>query len=278
MRIKKAVITAAGMGTRLLPYTKETPKEMMPIYSKSKAGKMVLKPILQVIYESIFDFGIRDFCFVVGRGKRSIEDHFLISKQNDIKNDDHELEDFFKKIIKSNLIYVQQPNPKGFGDAILKSKFFVENNNFLLHAGDDIIISYKNSHLKRLETAFNKYDADMAFFVTKMKRPTAYGVIEGKGLGKGIIQVKNLEEKPKKPKSNMAVIATYIFRPTIFNALEKSRIDKKYELQLAIAIQKIIKKGNSIAVELKDNECRIDVGSPESYVDSLNISYKIFQK
>jgi len=276
--IKKAVITAAGMGTRLLPYTKETPKEMMPIYSKSKAGKMVLKPILQVIYESIFDFGIRDFCFVVGRGKRSIEDHFLISKQNDTKNDDHELEDFFKKITKSNLIYVQQSNPKGFGDAVLKSKFFVEKSNFLLHAGDDIIISYKNSHLKRLETAFNKYDADMAFFVTHMKRPTAYGVIEGKDLEKGVIKVKNLEEKPKKPKSNMAVIATYIFRPTIFDALEKSRIDKKCELQLATAVQKIIKKGNSIAVELKDNECRIDVGSPESYVDSLNTSYKIFQK
>jgi len=84
-KIRKTVITAAGKGMRLLPYTKETPKEMMPIYSKTENGKIVLKPILQIVYESIFDYGIKDFCFIVGRGKRSIEDHFVIPEQENQK-------------------------------------------------------------------------------------------------------------------------------------------------------------------------------------------------
>jgi len=273
MKITKTVITAAGMGTRLLPYTKETPKEMMPIYSNTKAGQVVLKPILQVIFESIYDFGLRDFCFVVGRGKRSIEDHFLTSDKNNSSNQRKELLDFFSKIQKSNLLYVQQSSAKGFGDAVYKGKSFAENDNFLLHAGDDVILSKDNNHLKRLEEAFFKYDADMAFLVARIKDPRKYGVIEGKKARDGVIMVKNLEEKPEKPKSNLAVIATYIFKPLIFVELKKVKPDKKGEIQLADAIQNIIKMRKTVAVELKPNEKRIDVGTPESYINCLKDSY-----
>lgn len=272
-KITKTVITAAGMGTRLLPYTKETPKEMMPIYSNTKAGQVVLKPILQVIFESIYDFGLRDFCFVVGRGKRSIEDHFLTSDKNNNSNQRKELLDFFSKIQKSNLLYVQQSSAKGFGDAVYKGKSFAENDNFLLHAGDDVILSKDNNHLKRLEEAFFKYDADMAFLVARIKDPRKYGVIEGKKARDGVIIVKNLEEKPEKPKSNLAVIATYIFKPLIFEELKKVKPDKKGEIQLADAIQSIIKMRKTVAVELKPNEKRIDVGTPESYINCLKDSY-----
>ena len=272
-KITKTVITAAGMGTRLLPYTKETPKEMMPIYSNTKAGQVILKPILQVIFESIYDFGVRDYCFVVGRGKRSIEDHFLTFDKNNSSNQRNELLDFFNKIQKSNLLYVQQSSAKGFGDAVYQGKSFAENDNFLLHAGDDVILSEDNNHLKRLEQAFFKYDADIAFLVTRIKNPRKYGVIEGKTAKSGVIMVKNLEEKPEKPKSNLAVIATYIFKPLIFEELKKVKPDKKGEIQLADAIQSIIKKGNTVAVELKPNEKRIDVGTPESYINCLKDSY-----
>ena len=273
MKITKTVITAAGMGTRLLPYTKETPKEMMPIYSNTKAGQVVLKPILQVIFESIYDFGLRDFCFVVGRGKRSIEDHFLTSDKNNSSNQRKELLDFFSKIQKSNLLYVQQSSAKGFGDAVYKGKSFAENDNFLLHAGDDVILSKNNNHLKRLEEAFFKHDADMAFLVARIKDPRKYGVIEGKKARDGVIMVKNLEEKPEKPKSNLAVIATYIFKPLIFVELKKVKPDKKGEIQLADAIQSIIKMRKTVAIELKPNEKRIDVGTPESYINCLKDSY-----
>jgi UTP--glucose-1-phosphate uridylyltransferase len=272
-KITKTVITAAGMGTRLLPYTKETPKEMMPIYSNTKAGQIILKPILQVIFESIYDFGVRDYCFVVGRGKRSIEDHFLTSDKNNNSNQRKELLDFFSKIQKSNLLYVQQSSAKGFGDAVYKGKSFAENDNFLLHAGDDVILSKDNNHLKRLEEAFFKYDADMAFLVARIKDPRKYGVIEGKKARDGVIMVINLEEKPEKPKSNLAVIATYIFKPLIFEELKKVKPDKKGEIQLADAIQSIIKMRKTVAVELKPNEKRIDVGTPESYINCLKDSY-----
>ena len=97
-RIKKVVITAAGTGTRLLPYTKENPKEMMPIFAKN-GNEIVLKPVLQVIYESIFDFGIKDFCFVVGRGKRSIEDHFLIPNNEENLKNNSSIKSFFSKVM-----------------------------------------------------------------------------------------------------------------------------------------------------------------------------------
>jgi UTP--glucose-1-phosphate uridylyltransferase len=271
-KITKTVITAAGMGTRLLPYTKETPKEMMPIYSSTIDGQIVLKPILQVIFESIYEFGVREYCFVVGRGKRSIEDHFLTSDKNN-NSQKKELQDFFSKVKKSNLLYVQQSSAKGFGDAVYKGKSFSQNDNFLLHAGDDVILSKDNNHLKRLEHAFFKYDADIAFLVTRIKDPRNYGVVEGKKEKDGVIIVKNLEEKPKKPKSNLAVIATYIFKPMIFDVIKKVKADKKGEIQLADAIQNVIKTGKTVAVELKSNEKRIDVGTPESYINCLKDSY-----
>jgi len=273
-KIKKAVITAAGSGTRLLPFTKETPKEMLPYCVKSNDGRPILKPILQVIYESIFNFGIREFCFVVGRSKRSIEDYFLTDHINKNISKNNELKEFFKKVQKSEIAYVQQSSQRGFGDAVLKSKLFAGNDSFLLHAGDDVILSKNNDHLIRLEKAFLDNEADIAFLVNRVKDPRPYGVIEGKKIKDGVIMVKNLEEKPKKPRSNIAVIATYLFKPSIFKVLEKTKPDYKGEIQLADAVQYIIKNGNTIAVELKAKEKRVDVGTPESYVKCLNESLR----
>ena len=276
-RIKKVVITAAGTGTRLLPYTKENPKEMMPIFAKN-GTEIVLKPVLQVIYESIFDFGVKDFCFVVGRGKRSIEDHFLIPNNEENLKNNSSIKSFFSKVKKSNIMYVQQSIPQGFGDAVSKSKFFCGSDNFLLHAGDDVILSPNNDHLLRLEKAFLDHNADMAFLVTEVDNPIAYGVIQGKEIKKGIIKVEDLEEKPKKPKSKLAVIAIYIFKAEIFSVLQKTHADKKGEIQLADAVKTIIDKGNTVAVKLKKNERRIDVGTPESYVKSINESHSFWNK
>jgi len=280
-KIKKIVITAAGKGTRLFPLTKETPKEMMPIYIKSsKKAEPVLKPILHVIFDSAYDMGIRDFCFVVGRGKRSIEDHFLISENGDQEiGKNPEMRNYFRKLQNCSLTYVQQPSPKGFGDAVFKAKSFVNNDSFLLHAGDDAILSHKNDHLQRLEKAFLKYDADAAFLVKRIQDPREYGVVEGIELTKKIFKVINFVEKPKKPKSNLASIGIYLFKPSVFEILKKTKPDKKGEVQLADALKKIIKTGlTTIAIELNSNEKRVDVGTPESYVDCLRESYEFFNK
>ena len=279
-KIKKVVITAAGKGTRLFPLSKEMPKEMLPIYIKNdKRSQPMLKPILHLIFDSIYDMGIHNFCFIVGRGKRSIEDHFLISGSNKDKLQGAEMKSFFKKLQNCHLAYVQQPFPKGFGDAVLRAKSFVGEDSFLLHAGDDAILSHKNNHLQRLEKAFFKFDADVAFLVKRIPDPRSYGVIEGEELEKKIFKVTSFQEKPKKPKSNLASIGIYLLKPGIFKILKKTKADKKGEIQLADALKKIIKNGaTTIAVELNDDEKRVDVGTPESYVDCMKESFEFFNK
>ena len=257
----------------MLPFSKETPKEMLPVCVKSKTGQIILKPILEIIYDSLYDCGYREFCIVVGRGKRSIEDYFLIDdSDNYSKNED--LQNLYKKIHESHITYVQQSSPKGFGDAVLKARPFSNNDPFLLHAGDDVILSPNNDHIRRLEDAFFSYNADLVFLVDKVNDPTNYGVVEGENIGTGLIKVEGLEEKPNLPKTNMVVIATYIFRPSIFEKLQNVKPDRNGEIQLTDAIQTLIGNGLCIAVELKPKEKRLDVGTPENYIACINESFK----
>jgi UTP--glucose-1-phosphate uridylyltransferase len=269
----KCVITVGGLGTRLLPLTKEIPKEMLPIYDKTKKGKLILKPILQVIFESLYDYKIKDFCFIVGRTKRAVEDHFtpdfdlldLLKKEKKIELRS-ELNDFFKKLTKSNIVFITQPKPTGFGDAIEYGEKFVTDDYFLLHAGDDIVISKENSHLTRLENSFKKYDADIACLIEEVENPSQYGVVSGVTLEKGIIDIKKIVEKPKKPKSKNAVIAIYIFKPKIFKYLSLVKKQSSPQNQLSDAFEMALKKGDRmIGVVLKKNEKRIDIGTPETY-------------
>ena len=273
-KIRKAVITAAGSGSRLLPFSKETPKEMLPYCARARDGRLILKPILEVVYESLHDHGYRKFCFVVGRGKRSIEDYFLIDDSAKYSTNS-DLQDFYKKIRSSHIMYVQQSSPRGFGDAVLKAKLFAGKDSFLLHAGDDVILSPDNGHIQRLESAFFSNGADIALLVDRVERPEQYGVIEGRGIGDGLFRVEHLEEKPRRPKTNLAVIATYIFKPSIFCELEKVEPDRNGEIQLTDAIGSLVANGKCVAVELGAAEKRIDVGTPESYVACIRDSFDI---
>ena len=265
--MKKAVITAAGSGSRLLPFSKETPKEMLPIHVQAGDGSVILKPILQVVYESIYTHGIRDFCFIVGRKKRSVEDYFTIDDSPRYSNN-VALQEFYKKLEACRIVYSQQPSPKGFGDAVLQAKVFAEDHTFLVQAGDDVILSHNSSHLKRLEKEFFANDADLAFLVEKVKDPTTYGVIEGERLGKAIL-VKGIEEKPRCPKTDLAVVATYIFKPSIFGELDAIKPDKSGEIQLTDAIRSLVTKKRVIAVELNRREKRVDVGTPHGYIECM---------
>ena len=273
-KIGKAVITAAGSGSRLLPFSKETPKEMLPYCARARDGRLILKPILEVVYESLHDHGYRKFCFVVGRGKRSIEDYFLVDDSAKYSTNS-DLQDFYKKIRSSHIMYAQQSSPRGFGDAVLKAKLFAGKDSFLLHAGDDVILSPGNGHIQRLEDAFLSNGADIALLVDRVERPEQYGVIEGRSIGDGLFRVEHLEEKPRRPKTNLAVIATYIFKPSIFCELERVEPDRNGEIQLTDAIGSLAANGKCVAVELGAAEKRIDVGTPESYVACIRDSFDI---
>ena len=251
----KCVLTVAGLGTRLLPLTKELPKEMLPIYAKDSNGKLILKPILQEIFETLYDYKIRDFCFVVGKTKRAVMEHFtpdldLLNYLKHVKKKElrQNLNSFFNKLENSNIVFIYQPKPIGFGDAIHRGKKFVENEPFLLHAGDDIVISKNNNHLKRLENSFKKFNADIACLIEEVENPEKYGVVSGKEIEKGVLEIEAMEEKPKKPKSKYAIIAVYIFKPIIFQYLNNPKKKTDPEKQLAEAFNIALKKRKKVIV------------------------------
>jgi len=272
----KVVIPAAGLGTRLLPVTKELPKEMLPIFIKNSNGKMEVKPTIQLIFEELLDFGCREFCFIVGRGKRALEDHFStdydfirqLKEKN--KNIAQHIEEFYRKIDHSSIVYINQPKPMGFGDAVYRAKVFTQNEPFIMHAGDDVIISHNNDHFKRLKKTFQDLDADAVFFVEEMEDPREYGVIQGDEISKNLYKIKDVFEKPENPPTNLASIALYMLKPIIYEALENVQPDINSEIQFADAIKILLDWNRKVyAIKINKNEKRIDIGNPEAYMKLL---------
>jgi UTP--glucose-1-phosphate uridylyltransferase len=157
--MNSAVVAAAGLGTRLLSATKEQPKEMLPVFA-STDGIVCVKPIIQEIFEQLFDVGVRRFFFIVGKGKRAIEDHFTPDREfidrlgvHGNNNQASHLDAFYRRIDASMIVWVNQPEPKGFGDAVLQAKHLMTEEPFLLHAGDTIIKSRTESIPTRLAQA-----------------------------------------------------------------------------------------------------------------------------
>jgi len=283
--IRKAVIPAAGLGVRLLSATKGQPKEMLPLFVRNHRGETRLKPLLQLVFENLFDSGLGEFCFVVGRGKRVVEDFFtpddsFVEHLRGKKKPDlaEELNQFYQKLRNSVVMFVNQPEPKGFGDAIYRVRTFTNGDCFLVHAGDDLIVSKSNNHLSRLMNVFQTYSAEAVFFVERVKDPTKYGVIEGVEVGSKVYKVVNIVEKPPVPPSNMAIVAIYIFNNRIFGAIEKIKPDANGEIQLTDAIRQLVNEKHGVyAVELNRDEKRIDIGTPESYWKALATVYKSYR-
>lgn len=274
-RFRKVVIPAAGLGTRLLPATKEIPKEMLPVAVR-KGSSTVLEPTLQVIFEQLYSVGFREFCFVVGRGKRAIEDHFAPDWAFSEKLKDSvqrtELEGFFERLEASRIYFVNQARRKGFGDAVLHSEYFTGEEPFIVHAGDDLVLSRGARHVLDLTKVYSeKNDADGVVLVEHVSDPSSYGVVVCESSNsERVFVVREIEEKPRIPKSNLAVIAIYAFSPNIFRAIRASKPDASGELQLTSAIRMMIEDGKKFyAVKLRESEVRIDIGNPNSYVHAL---------
>lgn len=281
MILRKVVLPVGGLGTRLLSVTKEQPKEMLPVFTSGANGQTRLNPMIQLIFEQLFNIGFRDFCFIVGKNKRMIEDHFTadteflnLLQSNEKKQYAFDLLSFFDKINKSTLMWVTQSKPLGFGHAVLQAKSYVGNERFLLHAGDTLLLSHKNSHIKKLVDCHIKHKAAASFIVQEIDNPKHYGVIDGKIMN-NTIHVTDLEEKPKKPKTNLAIMPVYIFEPIIFKYLKITKPKKLHEIQLTDAISKMVKDGLKVfATNLTNEMIQMDIGNPESYWESLKISHE----
>ena len=275
----KVVITAAGKGTRLLPFTKEIPKEMMPIFSKVFTNKKVVLPLLQYVYEQLYSMNFRDYCFIVGREKRSIEDHFtphetyLRGLSTDYKK---VISKFYQKLEKSHLVWINQNRPLGFGDAVRRAERYIGEEDFIVHAGDVTILSNsKHPILRLIETAKKNPDAKVILLCKKVKDSKKYGVPTVKKLSNNLFEVTEVIEKPDKPKSEFGILPLYYFRSDIFSNLKKIKPGKGKEFQLTDAIQKTIQdKQKVLAITLNKNEEEVDVGTVESYRNAQEITFR----
>ncbi len=284
--IRKVIIPAAGLGTRLFPATKEQPKEMLPIFATASNGTMLVKPVVQLVFEQLHEAGLREFCFVVGRGKRGIEDHFTPDadcvRTLEVMGKDGQatdLEEFYEKLGSSRVMWVNQPEAKGFGNAVLTASPFVQNEPCLVHAGDSAIISRDMDYIKKLLEAYERLSADAAFIVLEIENPMQYGIVEGDEVEPGVFKVRRVIEKPEKPATNLAIMAMYVFHPVIFKALEATEPGRNGEIQLTDAIQKLVDWGLRVfAVKLDRGYAHLDIGSPERYWEALELSYRQFCK
>ena len=270
--INKIVIPAGGLGTRLLPVTKEIPKEMMPLFLQGGNGEIIVKPLIQIIFEKFYNFGLREYCIIVGKQKRTIEDHFLPNREF-LKNFQKksrfrmDLEKFYSMLDKSKIFWMNQPKPLGFGDAVKHAESFVGNDDFLVTAGDTLLPT-GDKIIKKLLKAKLEGENDAILLLKKVSDPRRFGVavVERKD---NELQVVNVEEKPKNPKSNFSIVALYRFKPSIFKALKEVKNNKK-ELQLTSGIQKLIDWGGNIsAVELNQKDDVIDIGTGDSYLNTI---------
>ena len=257
MKVKKAVIPAAGLGTRFLPATKAQPKEMLPIIDK---------PAIQYIVEEAVASGIEDILIITGRNKRSIEDHFDRSIELELALEEKEdvgLLNLVRNISNlANIHYIRQKEPKGLGHAIYCSKTFINNEPFAVLLGDDIVDSKTNPCLKQLIEVYEKYDANIIgvqevplFDVSK------YGIVSGDMINERLLKVKDLVEKPKPSQapSNIAILGRYIIKPEIFEILEYTKPGLGGEIQLTDALKKLTANQSIYAYMFEG--LRYDVGN-----------------
>lgn len=263
MKIRKAIIPAAGLGTRFLPATKAQPKEMLPI---------VDKPTIQYIVEEAVASGIEEIVIIIGRGKRSIEDHFDKSYELEDallkKNQLAVLEEVQKISNLVNIFYVRQKEPKGLGHAILCAKSFIGNEPFAILLGDDIV----KSEIPCLKQIINVFEYCNSSVVAVQKVPekevSKYGIIKPKGtnIEPNLFYIDSLVEKPNKEDapSRYAIMGRYVLRPEVFDILEKLPVGRGNELQLTDAINELNKHQAVLAYNFEGT--RYDIGDKNGFI------------
>jgi UTP--glucose-1-phosphate uridylyltransferase len=254
--IKKAVIPAAGLGTRFLPATKAQPKEMLPIIDT---------PAIQLVVQECVDSGIEDILIISGKGKRSIEDHF--DRNLELAARIHEQEDEFLyhqlRHIEdmANIHFIRQKELNGLGDAIYHARFHCGNEPFAVLLGDTVIDSVIPVTQQLIDAYAQYRQSVIAVEHVDIERVSRYGIVGGNQLNERIMQLSQLVEKPvpDKAPSNLAIAGRYILTPQIFTLLEQTPRGKNNEIQLTDALQLLLQQENIIASVIEGK--RHDLGS-----------------
>jgi len=254
--IRKAVIPAAGLGTRFLPATKAQPKEMLPIIDT---------PVIQYAVQECVDSGIEDILIISGKGKRSIEDHFDRNPELDARIQEQEDETLYNQLRHiedmANIHFIRQKELNGLGDAIYHARFHCGNEAFAVLLGDTVI----NSAIPVTQQLIDAYEQYRHCVIAVERVPrdklTRYGIIGGKQLNDRIMQLTELVEKPERDKapSDLAIAGRYILTPQIFQAIENTARGKSNEIQLTDALRFLLRQENIIASIIEGK--RYDLGN-----------------
>jgi|TARA_B110000438_G_scaffold294159_1_gene335130 UTP--glucose-1-phosphate uridylyltransferase len=263
----KAVITCAGLGSRLLPFTKELPKEMAPVFYRTDEG-IQTKPLIQLIFENLFDVGIREFCFITGKTKRSIENHFT----PDSSSNSQIMKSFYEKLTESKIFWTTQNSPKGFGDALRYADSFIGCENFILQAGDVSLAPNKLNFLKKILEKTENSQIDAVISVKTVDEPKRHGIVTLEDENNNTI-VTSAIEKPDVPQTNLGIMPIYGFSNRIFESLKTTGPGKNNEVQVTDAIQKLIEGKHVVEAIRVDNEKFLDVGTPDAYWQALKDSH-----
>jgi len=266
--IRKAVFPAAGFGTRFLPATKASPKEMLPL---------VDKPLIQHGVEEARAAGVRDMIIVNGRGKYAIEDHFDIAYELEAllqkKGDGAQLASVRAISDMADFFYVRQNMPLGLGHAVLRAMDLVGEEPFAVVLSDDVIDS-KVPVLRQLVDVYERYSADSVLAIQRVPRDqvSRYGIIKGKRIGDGVYEVVDMVEKPKPSKapSDLAIIGRYILSPAIFPELSRTRPGAGGEIQLTDALRALVARERVIGYEFEG--VRYDAGNKLGFL-MANIAF-----
>lgn len=263
-KVRKAVIPAAGFGTRFLPATKAMPKEMLPV---------VDKPTIQYIVEEAIASGIEEILIITGKTKRAIEDHFDHSVELEVeleKKNKTELLELVNNI--SDMVdihYIRQKEAKGLGHAILCARTFVGDEPFAVMLGDDIVHTEETPCLKQLITCYDEYQSSVLGVQTvKVEDVDKYGIVDGKQLADRVYSVNGLIEKPsvEEAPSNVAILGRYVINPAIFEILAETEPGKGDEIQLTDALKELALQEDMVAYDFEGK--RYDVGNKLGFLQA----------
>jgi len=265
MKVKKAIIPAAGLGTRFLPATKAQPKEMLPV---------VDKPTIQYIIEEAVSSGIEDIIIVTGRGKRAIEDHFDKSYELEAtlsaKHKQAELEEIERITNLVDIHYIRQKEAKGLGHAVWCARKFIGDEPFAVLLGDDIVVSDKPC-LKHLMEMYEHFHSTI-IGVQEVREDDVqrYGIVRADSLigSRGMYHIRDLVEKPsvQEAPSRLAIMGRYVLRPEIFSILERQEAGAGGEIQLTDALRTLSKRQAVMACEFDGR--RYDVGTKLGFIEA----------
>lgn len=267
VKVRKAVIPAAGYGTRFLPATKAMAKEMLPI---------VDKPTIQFIVEEAIASGIEDILIVTGKSKRPIEDHFdanIELEEHLRKQGKTELLELIKETTNLNLFFVRQSYPKGLGDAVLQAKAFVGNEPFVVMLGDDVMTSEVPLTKQLIDVYTETHASNLAVMEVPHEDTSKYGIVDPeREIRDGVYNVKKFVEKPKPEDapSNLAIIGRYLLTPEIFDILETQEPGAGNEVQLTDAIDTLNKTQRVFATRFDGK--RYDIGNKLGFLE-MSVEY-----